>query len=262
MVERHWKLRRDPFAGNSPCYVATPVHAEAEARLVHALTSGDRRVVLRAEAGLGKSLLLARVLDRVREPTRRVVRVASPTDGASLFAACAEGLGGRLPPDPGRPRAWRALADAARLCRLQGQAIVLAVDDDQGLNRPEDRLDLDRLVHLDPHPEARVSVLRVGRLSEEEPSDPWELVIRLLPLTRSEAEQYLSAKLAAAGRDEPTFTPRALTRLHALSGGVPRGLDRLASLALMAGAARGLEIIPPEVVEAAALECAGALEAA
>ena len=80
-------------------------------------------------------------------------------------------------------------------------------------------------------------------------------MIRLAPLTRSEAAEYLARKLSAAGRSEATFTPRAITRLHLLSQGVPRGLDRLATLALMAGAMRGLEVIGPEVVEGVAAEC-------
>ena len=105
--------------------------------------------------------------------------------------------------------------------------------------------------------------MQVGRGPAEGMPDPgpWGLAIRLQPLTRSEAERFLTAKLAAAGRDEPAFTPRAITRLHALSAGVPRGLDRLASLALMAGAVRRLEMIPAEVVEGVARECVGAVPA-
>jgi hypothetical protein len=76
-----------------------------------------------------------------------------------------------------------------------------------------------------------------------------------LPLTRGAAGRYLADKLASAGRDGLTFTPGAITRLHALSGGVPRGLDRLASLSLMAGAMKRLEVIPPEVVEGVTREC-------
>jgi type II secretory pathway predicted ATPase ExeA len=72
---------------------------------------------------------------------------------------------------------------------------------------------------------------------------------------RSECERYVTTKLAAAGRDDPAFTPRAFHRLHALTEGIPRRLDRLASLALMAGAIRGLEIIPAEVVEGVSTEC-------
>jgi hypothetical protein len=45
-----------------------------------------------------------------------------------------------------------------------------------------------------------------------------------------------------------------VTRLHAWSEGVPRGLNRFATLALMAGAIQGLEVIPPDVVDAVARE--------
>ncbi len=87
------------------------------------------------------------------------------------------------------------------------------------------------------------------------PSDGWRTRVRLPALLRSETERYIVAKLAAAGRSEPTFTPRAFGSLHALSGGVPRGIDRLASLALMAGAVRGAEVVTPEVVRDVACEC-------
>jgi hypothetical protein len=140
--------------------------------------------------------------------------------------------------------------------------VILAIDDCQYLADPVDRLDLDRLVHLDVHPESRLTVLQV--ISSEGGEEaagwaaaaPWELLIRLPALTRGDAEAYLSAKLALAGRRGLTFSARAITRLHAMSTGNPRTLDRLASLALMAGALRGLEIVTPDVVEGVARECA------
>ena len=46
-----------------------------------------------------------------------------------------------------------------------------------------------------------------------------------------------------------------MTRLHVHSGGNPGGLDRLASLSLMAGAYRGLEAISSDVVEGVLGEC-------
>jgi MSHA biogenesis protein MshM len=260
MFERHWKLRRDPFHGVDPPFVATPSHTEALARLVHAIEAGDRRILVRAGPGLGKTLLLGRALELARSPRRRIARANSPTDGAALMTALAEGLSGRVPTGVSRAVAWRALADAAQLCRLQELAVVLAVDDVQGLTSREDRLDLDRLMHVDSHPKARVSIVLVGRdESEADPmSDPWALTVRLVPLTRSEVGQYLAAKLASAGRDRPTFTPNAMTRLHALTAGIPRGLDRVASLALLAAAAQGREMVTPDIIEGVAADCAGA----
>jgi type II secretory pathway predicted ATPase ExeA len=126
-----------------------------------------------------------------------------------------------------------------------------------------DRLDLERLEHLDPHPQANVTVLLAYRtgLDDELPAihapAPWELVIRIPALTRSDAATYVTAKLAAAGRPEPAFTPRAISRLHAAAAGNPRTLDRLAALALMVGALRRLEIVTPEIVDGVSQECLG-----
>jgi type II secretory pathway predicted ATPase ExeA len=259
MWHRHWGLVRDPFDERRPSFVATPTHDEAVARLVHTIESGGRSARMVAGPGLGKSAVLSRAIEATRSPTRRFARAGGLADGPGLFASLAAGLGARVAREASRAEAWRALVESARLCRWQGVHVVIAIDDCQALGSTSDRLDLERLDHLDPDPAARLSVLRVGRPTAPEEAGPvpadWGLSIRLIPLTRGEATRYLAAKLEAVGRREPTLTPRALTRLHALSGGVPRGLDRLASLAMMAGAVRGLEVIPPEVVDAAAREC-------
>ncbi|CAN5871957.1 hypothetical protein BH23PLA1_BH23PLA1_25150 [soil metagenome] len=274
MWQRHWNLNRDPFhPGPEFPFVPTATHSEALARLIHVVEAGERRADLRALAGLGKSRVLAEALRRLRTPERRVALASVPGSTAHLLRELAGPLGTRVAPEARLEAAWRTLAEAVRLARCQGQGVVLAVDDDRFLDHPEGRRDLQRLAHLDPHPEARVTLLVAGRPigtdmepaeeseldldsgSEPGVGDDWALVLRLDRLTRSEAEQYLSARLSAAGRSEPAFTPRAMVRLHALSRGVPRGLDRLAGLALLAGALRGLEIITPEVVEDAGQEC-------
>ena len=100
-----------------------------------------------------------------------------------------------------------------------------------------------------------MTVLRVRRVSEiDDPPLLTCVKIRLGPLTRSDLERYVFSKLAAAGRSEPTFTARALNRLHFSSEGVPANIDRLASLSMMAAAHRGLEIVTPDVVDGAAQE--------
>lgn len=263
MWKRHWKLARDPFLDEQSPFVPIETHQEAVARLVDTIESGRKLAVVREPGGMGKSRVLAQALAETRRPGRRVARLASPADGASLFAALAEGLGGRVPAGAGRSVAWRALAEAVRVCRWQRIQVVLAVDDCQDLVVAEDRRDLERLLHVDPHPATRLTVLQVFRAEDEAPraAGSWDLAIRLPALTRSECEQYLTTRLAAAGRAEPTFTPRAINRLHVHSRGVPRAVNSLATLALMAGALRGLEMLSPEVVEGVALEGSWSSEA-
>src|SRR3954468_19759112 len=71
--KRHWKLLRDPFVGVASPYVSVSSHDEAVARLVDTIETGQRHAVIRAAAGLGKSMVLARAVAEARGPWRRAV---------------------------------------------------------------------------------------------------------------------------------------------------------------------------------------------
>lgn len=262
MWKDHWRLSGDPFLSAGAPYVRTSGHDESVSRLVASIETGERLAVLRAGPGMGKSTILARVAVESKGPHRRFARVVGPVDGPAMLAGLAAGLGASLPGDAGRSVAWKALADAVRLCHWQKLHPVLVIDDCQVLADPADRRDLERLTHLAPNPSARLTVIQsFGDPDvEESPIDEripaWQFVTRLKGLLRSETVRFVEAKMAAAGRTEPAFTPGALERLHALSGGVPRGIDRLGSLSLKAGALGGLDRVTPDVVDGAAAECA------
>src|SRR5262249_18391296 len=158
-----------------------------------------------------------RALAESRSPSRRIARASGPF----VLSDLARGLDVRLPEGSGRARAWRGLADAIRICRWQAFGAVLAIDDADHLDPEADLLDLVQLAGLLPG----VTVLIAGRPEGVlTPRLGWELAIRLSSLARGEAGDYLAAKLAAAGRPDSVFTRRAITRLHALTGGIPRGL--------------------------------------
>lgn len=262
MLESHWKLGFDPFHPGAVPFVATPVHAEALARLRHVIESGERIASVWAKPGLGKTVLLDALRVQIRSPWCRVARCQGASDISTLCDELARSLGVPHSMVSGTPgRSWRLLADAIRLCRLQHISVVLAIDDCQTLSDPDE---LERLARLDAHPAARLTIIRAGRVPSWKPlrRTTWELKIRLDSLSRDETEGYLRQKLAAAGRRSLIFTPPAISRLHALAGGVPRGLDRLASLALVAGARDQLDRIGPDLVEQVAYECGASSNAA
>ncbi len=265
MWTAHWGLNRDPFLDRKSPYVPLGGHEEAVARLVHTIEAGQRLAILSAPAGMGKTRVLDRGLAQARSHSRRFARASGPLDGGHLFTRLAEGLGSRVGGDGTRGIAWRALERAVQVCALQSFQVVLAVDDCHALISSREAEDLRRLCHLGETMGSQVTVLLVPGDEDAEAENllaSWTLAIRLRPLSRSEVERFVTAKLAAAGGCETIFTPRALTRLHLLSGGTCRGLERLASLCLMAGASRGLEAISSELVESVAGECLGRPELA
>jgi general secretion pathway protein A len=255
---RQWGLNSDPFPERDAVYVPLPGHEEAVARLVHAVEAGHRLAVLAGPSGVGKTRVLRQALMQARSPSRRLAMVSRPMDAASLFGDLADGLRVRRAHGGSDPWAcWRALEKAIRLCSVQGTQVVLAVDDGHTLAEAGRSDAITRLGHLDGLGRGPVTVLLVdgsGDSQEGLIDADWTLAVRLAPLTRTEAEAYLAARLAAAGGGDSPFTARAIARLHLLSGGVPRGLDRLASLCLMAGASRGLEAVSSELVDAVAGE--------
>jgi MSHA biogenesis protein MshM len=228
------------------------------ARLVYSIEARDRLAVLSGPPGVGKSRVLAQAVHETRSPLRRVSKVNSPMDGADLFAGLARGLGVRQAKHAaGLADGWHMLQRGVRIFAQQGFQAVLVVENGQFPVESGKNRELERLAHLGELADGVVTILLVTAdelVLESLTSGIGTLRIRLNPLTRSEAETYLAAKLTAAGGDGTPFTPRAVTRLHALSGGIPRGLNRLATLAFMAGGSKRMESISAEVVDAVSEE--------
>ena len=248
---RHWDLRRDPFRTGSGPFVPLPGHEEAVARIVHHARAVEPRIVLQGMPGIGKSSALTEAFRRLRHPMRRLALIRRPADGSTLL----EGLGAALG-IMNRPITFSQLLDAARLLKARGVAAVIAVDGLELLDEPADRRVLDRIEAVGRQSGAAWTLVVAGHDGPGLDADA-TLAIRFDRLTRGEAEVYLIEKLRAAGRIDSTFNDRALLRLHAIAGGVPGAIDRLAGLALRAAAVEGREMVPAMVVEGVAAESEG-----
>jgi len=252
-----WGLSRDPFAELESPYVSMPSHDEAVARLVFAVESSQRLAVVAAQGGLGKTAVLRKAHAALLDPRRQFVSVSCPREGSLLFTLLAERLGQRVGREPSRPGAWRALERALRLATLQGIHVVAIIDDCDELVDANVRRDLESVSQLGSIATAGLTIIRLERIAGDTglvARTGWPMNIGLQRLTRSEVGSYLTTKTRWAGSAEGLFTPRAITRIHSLSFGVPRKLEQLARACLVAGAARGLEVINPELVDAVAQE--------
>jgi type II secretory pathway predicted ATPase ExeA len=250
--QSYWGFDRTPFVQHDPPYVSLPSHDETARVLADCVQTGQRGALLTAEAGLGKTTVLRRVLAEARNPRRRCVLVSCPREGGLLPGLLAERLGERVGREPGRLACWRAIERALRLTSIVGYHVVIGIDDCQNAS-PAVRRDIEAVASLESGMSMRLTIIQAGR-----PIASARARARLAPgvalgldsLTRSEAERYLTTKLAGAGCNEPVFTPRAVTRLHCSSAGVPAAIDQLAARCLMLGAVRRIEAIPHELVDA------------
>ena len=68
---------------------------------------------------------------------------------------------------------------------------------------------------------------------------------------QADTVQYITAALTRAGRSTSTFTEEAMHRLHDLCGGIPRRVNQLANLAMLAAAGLKLPLVDTDTVDGA-----------
>ncbi len=252
----HWGLREAPFPSgiNPRVFYHSPTHEEALARLQFLVEQRQRLGLLLGASGTGKSLVLDMLGRQLRRGGARVANIDLLRINAHEFLWL---LAAELGLNPDRRddvfTLWRAIMDGLAEIRYQQLETIILLDDADEA-QPEVLDHVVRLAQCDPGlatPLVLVlstvtdQVLKVGpRLL-----DLAELRIDLEPWDESDTHGYLNAALAWAGRTTPVFADEAVARLHQLAGGVPRRVNQLAAIALVAGAGRELRRIDAETID-------------
>jgi type II secretory pathway predicted ATPase ExeA len=263
MYREHWGLREAPFRTclDPRFYYATPGGEEAVARL-HFLVDEDRRFGLcLGPAGVGKSMLLEVFARQLRRQGRQVINIGLlGSDLHQYLWRLAADLGGNPPLDASEFALWRSATERLQAHRLQRLDSVILLDDADEAEPPV--LDaIARLAEFDRSSDSRLTIIATaattnvrqltGRLL-----DLAELRIELEPWEQADTIGYVLSALRQAGRRESVFVDEAMVRLHDLCDGIPRRINQLANLSLVAGAGHRAERIDADTVEAAFNELA------
>jgi general secretion pathway protein A len=137
--------------------------------------------------------------------------------------------------------------------RYQQSPAVLLLDDADEAAGPV-LAQVTRLARHDFSPESRLTIVlageaeRIGHVGRQL-LELAELRIDVEPLSAEETSAYLNERLEKAGRRQPAFDDAAAARLHELSEGVPRRVNQLADLSLLAGAGEEAKKIESQTVE-------------
>ncbi len=256
-VLRYWGLCEKPFETTleGRFFYASPVHAEALARLELLAEDGDMGFgLLTGEIGSGKTFaaaLFARGLD-----PGRFASIFLPS--GNLGFACildevnctlrAEAPTGRVGSPYELHVEFRRLLE--RRLAPRGQHLVLVIDEAQELSE-RDLADLRCLSNAAAGTRNAMSIVLVGQpeLRDRVRSMPAVdtrvgLRYHLRRLAAADARAYVEHRLVAAGSDGRTiFDDDAVAVLAGRAGGVPRSINRLARLSLYAVASRGARCV-------------------
>jgi general secretion pathway protein A len=261
MYAKYWGLKETPFQHrlDGRCFYESAGHAEALARLMYLVEQHRRCGVLQGPAGTGKSL----VLELLRREAARtgaevaLVNLMGSSARDALWETLSE-LGLSPAVNNSQYALWRRLHDHVLADRYAHVPIVLIFDHLDRANADCVTV-VERLQHLSWTGECGLTLIlgvtshRAAGLGEtlREISD---LRIDLPPLERDETQHYIEAHLSRAGADRPVFDRSAFDRLFEETRGIPRELNRLCELSLLAGMADHAVHIDAAIVSAAAEE--------
>ncbi|MEO8269333.1 MAG: AAA family ATPase [Aureliella sp.] len=272
MYESHWKLSERPFENriDSKFYYPAETHQAALLKLNYAIENRRAAAVLCGPGGMGKSLLVEALQRQLNETCRPISHLVFPAmNAAQMIRYLVAQIGIGVPVSEPESAAYGHQDMAAdvlsfeRFLRqnLERRRHAVVVVDEAHLLEQHDLLEpLRLLLNLaanDSGGEAAWTLVLVGQptlLTHVERYHALDerlavkcMLNRLLP---DETTAYIQHRLRSVGADtEDVFDYAALERIHALSQGIPRRINRLCDLALMVGYAEDRTIINAEVID-------------
>src|SRR5579864_755849 len=258
MFLEFYKLREQPF-GVTPdprfLYFGT-THREALASLLYAVETKRGFSALVADPGMGKTSLLFRMLESLRNSARTAFLFQTEGDSHELLRNLLHDLGIKAPShDPG------AMHEALNEGLLQelnaGRHVVVVIDEAQNLD--EKVLETVRLLsNFETSTQKLMHIVLAGqpglaaKLSDKGMTQLRQRVstiLRLEPFRRDDTAKYIEHRLRAAGHQGPSiFTADALDMIARISQGIPRNINSMCFQALSIGFATQSKQIGTEIL--------------
>lgn len=273
MYESYWQLDCRPFEPRAEARFHYPCPAQHSALLKLRYVIEQRRgaALLAGEAGVGKTWLVERLLADLDAACAPQVHLSySQLPCEQLVGWLADQLAAT--PDGSSPtlaQHVRRIEQALRRLAEAGQHPVIVLDEAHLLCDRQTLEAIRLLMNFHAQGQPLATWLLVGQTSlvpmvQRLPALEERLAVTCLlrRLSAEETAQYVLHRLAAAGCQRPVFAPEALKTIFALTGGIPRRINRLCDLALVVGYGEELTLLKPEHLEAVHAELSGLAGAA
>lgn len=264
MYEQYWKMQRPAFRALQPGDGFFPAHSHQSALLKFRFLIEHEQpaAALIGEPGVGKSFVLDRFLHDIAPTNSPVIRLLFPLlSPAALVGYLARHLGGREAL-PASPELWLDHWET-QLAELQqaGRRPIVIIDDAQAIEDPQVWQTLHLLLNYRHGDRPALTLILCGQPELAGRLEHWPALCErfaflcgLTPFTEEETAGYVRQRLERSGAATDLFDEPALARIHELSGGLPRRINRLCDFALLVGYADQLQCIALAQVDAVAEE--------
>lgn len=260
MYETYWGLLESPFRSHADerWFFESPGHAEALARLFFLTEEGQAGGVLVGQEGTGKTLMLRLLAHHVVRSRRQCLAIDMDGLDGDAFAwklASELRLGASAADGPGHW--WRVIDDAMSGTALARRHVVILLDHADAADG-SCRAALERLLTGVRRAPGRVTVVTAVQDASAAVLSPLRrmaaLRVELPPFDGEQTARYVTHTLHRAGCQRNVFETSALRALFEQTHGVPRYVNQLCELSLLAAMHDQRDTVPHDVVLGAAAE--------
>ncbi|MCU1227851.1 MAG: ATPase [Acidobacteria bacterium] len=262
MFEEHFGLTSKPFGKTpDPSFLfESDQHREALARLEYAVDEKELALLV-GDIGSGKTTLSRALIDRIGDARPVVLLINPRLSPTQLLRAFATNLG----IEPARFRNELLDQIHTKLYALyeEGREPVLIIDEAQLIPTKATFDEIRLLTNFQLDDQNLLSVILIGqpeldvRLDRQAYAPLRQRIgmrYALGPLSAEETCRYVEHRIRVAGGKRNPFSAEAMAEMHALSGGIPRLINTLATTALLDAFGEDAESIDPTRILSAARE--------
>ncbi len=262
MFEEFFGLSAKPFGKTpDPSFLyESRQHREALARLEYSVDEKEL-ALLTGDIGSGKTTLSRALIDRVGDARPIVLLINPRLTPVQLLRSIARGL--EIEPARFRNELLDQLHTKLYELYEQKREPVLIIDEAQLIPSKATFDEIRLLTNFQLDDQNLLSVVLVGqpeleaRLDREAYAPLRQRIgmrYSLGPLSLQETIEYIEHRIRVAGGTRNPFDSKAMEEIHALSGGIPRLINTLATTALLDAFGEDAETIDPSRIASAARE--------
>ena len=257
MYEKHWNLKKAPFE-NTPdteFFFESEQHEEAFSRLAYVVDENKACAVLTGAYGTGKTLILKALERRFKKKGYVFSVVNNPRlDDIGMLKTILHNFTGYNVPAH-KEDVLMGIERFLRDTMQDGKHVVIAIDEAQLIDDEDVFEELRLLLNYQTETKFLLTLILCGQPELKEKLDSNKqfsqritLSYHLKPLDFEETRKYVTHRLKVAGLDENIFDEKAMELLYERSGGIPRWINNIANMSMLAAFSKGEKTITPELL--------------
>lgn len=258
MYESYWGLTEKPFENTAdPRFIYyTPQHEEAFTRLTYAVTEQKGAAVLTGVFGCGKTVIAQALIGQLSKAKYEIAFIVNPQlTSVELLREIVYDLGIKDNLPTLKTDIMHLLDERLHHNMDDGKNTVVIIDEAHLI---EDRLifeELRLLLNLQYKNKFLLTLILLGQPELKEKINNIKqlqqrifIKYHLTGLGRGETAKYIQHRLEVAQATKKIFEDQAFDSIYEGSGGIPRRINQICDMALLAAFGKGRELIDSQII--------------